>query len=708
MATDLNVQIKINNQNVVSQNTPVRVVGGVTVFSWEFDGISLVDVDETDGTFDLESIGGQIAVEIKIADNNINLGSESFNGNVASIEFTSWTARSWKYVGPFLERGQTYYGQIRLIDEASRTSTPVAFSFLVNTLSAASSAVVSPSSPTVDDDIVLTYDYSDPDADIEGDTLVRWFRNGVYQRNLDGQLLIGSSYMQIDDIWYADVLPHDGYEYGSRISSNSVQVIRTLISISSAAISPTSPNENDILKADYKVDILSIQEDISIRWFVNNVIQESFIDKQYMRYDATPGDIVRYEVKTESGTIFISSDDVTIVASDFSVYDIKVDGMLESLEVSTTTPSVRWKTHIPEGRDINYTRIQIGTFYEAENIYNNVIEIDKDNFTVPANILKRGVDYYISITISDTTSFGQSSTSHFRVKGSRWSDSVDNDTGWSIETIYLIQDSGDFSSSEYQVFRISDGTFFAEVRLHNNKIAFVSEDFTYVDIDSSDRNLLTIVGKGNDVKIYLDRTLVLDATGKFTQRTTEKILELGNITGSTFFFTYKYIYYTISGDYHPGESSEYSNMQFSTFLQLENNEIVALKGYIEVVDGITTDTKVFASNPDDEDESGSVYSILSSNKYKVGTVPKTYSPINKIRKSPDGKKVGIAHAKGASVVTGYLINPFNFEIDFTEEDSDGEFPLPEDNGWELVQNMGWTASYFNNDGFNINTIIQRD
>lgn len=708
MATDLNLQVKINNQLSVSSDSPVVISGGVTVLSWSFDEGSIVDVDETDGTIDSFFTASQIVAEIRIADNDINLGTSSFLGNISTVNATAWSARSWTYVGTPLERGSIYYGQLSLVESLGRTSEFATFAFKVNTLPVVSNVAIAPISPTVDDRITLTYDYFDLDGDSEGNSLIRWFKNGIYQRNLNNQSLIKSSYMQIGDSWYADVLPFDGLEYGARVSSNSSKVVKTLSSIASAEISPKNPNENDILKADYKVDVLTIDEDISIRWFVNDVIQSTFDNNQYMRYDASPGDIVRYEANTESGTSFISSDEVTIIASDFSVYNIKVDGMTESLEVSTTTPNIIWKTHVPNGKEINYINIQIGTFYESNNIYDEVLEINKDNFTVPANILDRGVDYYISIAVSDTITFGNKTSSHFRINGSRWSDSVDNDTGWTIETIYLIQDEEDYDPAKYQLFRISDGTFFAEVRLYNNKIGFVSEEFTYVDVDTSGRNLLTIVGQGNDVKIYLDRQLVLDATGKFIQRITEKNLELGNVTGSTFFFTYKYIYYTTSGAYHPGEDSEYSNMQFSTFLFLEDNEIVALKGYTETINSQKVDTRVFASNPDDEDESGRVYSIISSDKYNVGTVLRTYSPINNIRSSPDGQRTAFAHAKGASIITGYLINPFNFEIDFTTADSEGEFPLPDDNGWELVQNMIWTASYFNDDGLNIDTIIKRE
>ena len=152
----------------------------------------------------------------------------------------------------------------------------------------------------------------------------------------------------------------------------------------------------------------------------------------------------------------------------------------------------------------------------------------------------------------------------------------------------------------------------------------------------------------------------------------------------------------------PGEDSAYSDIKFSTFLSLEDNEIVALKGYTETIEGSLVDTRVFASNPNDITESGSVYSIVSSKQSRVGTVSRTFSPINKIRMSPDGKKAVFAHAKGISVATGYMINPFNFEIDFT----DGSNIMPDKSNWELVQNTIWAASYINEEGLNINTITR--
>ena len=116
----------------------------------------------------------------------------------------------------------------------------------------------------------------------------------------------------------------------------------------------------DILRAVYEVDTLTIGEEVYVRWFVNDVVQTEFNDNTYMRYDASPGDVVRFEIRTESVATFVSSEEVTISSSDFSVYDIKIDGSPEPLEVSTTTPNILWKSYVPENREINYLHIQIG------------------------------------------------------------------------------------------------------------------------------------------------------------------------------------------------------------------------------------------------------------------------------------------------------------------------------------------------------------
>jgi len=387
-----------------------------------------------------------------------------------------------------------------------------------------------------------------------------------------------------------------------------------------------------------------------------------------------------------------------------------VDGKDEPLEVSTISPTVSWKVHKPYGKDVNYISIRIGTFYEANNIYSTIIQSDRKTFTIPINILNEGMDYYISIAISDTQVFSNYVSGHFRIKGSKWEENVNNSIGWTIETIFLIGDletptSGVFSESSYQVIRLNDGSRFGEVRIHDQKIGFVSEDFTLSEeVDTTGINVLTIVGKNDDIKIYLNRNLIINATGLYKQTSDIKSLDIGNPTGINFLINYKYFYYTTSGAYYPGISEEYSNIKFHNFIQFKNNEIVGLRGYVKNY----YDYKVFGVNPDDTSESGSIYALVPGKIQTNSTVSRTFAPINKIKKSPDGKKIVFAHAKGMLIMTGYLINSFDYDIDFynLEENTDGSsiYTYPDSYGWQLVRDIAYNAGYFDDNGFNINTI----
>ena len=42
MATDLNIQVKVNNQDAESISNPVIVIGGQTFLTWEFDELTIV------------------------------------------------------------------------------------------------------------------------------------------------------------------------------------------------------------------------------------------------------------------------------------------------------------------------------------------------------------------------------------------------------------------------------------------------------------------------------------------------------------------------------------------------------------------------------------------------------------------------------------------------------------------------------------------
>ena len=138
-------------------------------------------------------------------------------------------------------------------------------------------------------------------------------------------------------------------------------------------------------------------------------------------------------------------------------------------------------------------------------------------------------------------------------------------------------------------------------------------------------------------------------------------------------------------------------MQFHDYIEFQSNEIIALQKYIN-------GEYVFGLNSDNESESSAIYSLGAGDVTRMGTIARTYSPISKINKSPDGTKTVAAHAKGVSIITGYLINPFDHEMIFVNENNVLNETFPTSSGWELVENVNTNSAYFDEDGFHIDTI----
>jgi hypothetical protein len=693
MALDLSV--KLNNNVVSSYRSTIRVFDAFPILTWDFDLVDKSSID-SNGVSTSISNYAQSGYEIRISTYDIGIGTGDFVGTYAQTGLVSSQEAFWKYFGTSIERGVIYYGQISAVDEINRRSEWYTFSFLYNSLPYVEDVEITPLVPLATDNLQLSYNFYDNDGDVESGTVIRWFKNGVYQRQFDNALIIDSSFLQVNDIWNVDIYPFDNYEYGSRVTSDQTKISFNFVEVSDLKVFPNNPNPNDFLKANYIVSNNLEKNNVSIRWYVNNQILQELNDQQYVRPLLQEGDEVRFEIKHMDSSSYISSFVSTIVSADFVVTNITVDGKINALDVSTITPYIRWEDFVPEGKQVNYVSIKIGTFAEADNIYSSVLYGNPSSFSIPINILEKGRDYYISIAESDTLTFNKYSFSHFRVSGSRWEKSVSNSVGWTIDTLFVVKTTGD--TNEYQVMRINDGNRFAEIRIYNNKIQLISGSQIEYDVSTTTTTILTVIGKNDDILIYVNKNLVIDGTGLFTVPSSEKQLEIGAYSDeSTLTVNYKYLFYTVSGYFVPLVSDEYANLQFHTYLEFRDNEIISLQGY--------TDGKyIFGLNPYNQNDNSSIYALKAGDLQQSVSVPRTFAPINSIDKSPDGKLTVCAHAKGTTIITGYFINPFNQELIFVDENNVVDETFPTDNGWEIVKNIDYEAVYFDSDGLNINTI----
>ncbi len=698
----LKLKLKLNNQEISDHLSTIRILNDYPIFNWEFDTVDKVAVDSDTGVVNDFGDFGQNGYYVEISTLDYKIGTSSFVGNVVRTGLITSQELFWFYSGTLLQRGNKYYGQIYAVDEFNRASDFVTFSFLYNSLPIVRNLTISPSDPSPTDTLQLNYDFSDEDGDMESGTVIRWFKNGSHQTQFDNATSIASSFLQNDDVWNVDIYPSDGFDHGSRATSPQIIIASTAIVVSDMKVLPVNPNPNDILKADYEISDEFESENVLIRWYINDQIFQEFNDQQFVRLDIQEGDEIRFEIKHEKNSFYVSSTSTTVVASDFIVSDIQIDGKVSPLNVSTITPHVKWKRFIPDGKSVNYISIKIGTFFEADNVYTSIIVGDRNTFTIPANLLEKGRDYYIGISISDTQIFDKYYISHFRIRGSRWDEDVSNSTGWTFETMFVVKtlptgDVNDPSLGAYQTLRVNDGGRFAEIRLYNHKIVLISGSQATYTVVTTTNNFLTVAGQDDNIKIYLNRELIINGEGIFTQTSNIKRMEIGDDSITDFIVHYKYFFYTTSGYFLPGVSSEYTNLQFHDYIEFQNNEVVSLQSYIG-------GKYVFGLNPNNENDSSTIYAIKAGDVRKTGTIARTYSPINRISKSPDGKTSVVAHAKGATIITGYLINPFNHEMIFVDENNNLNETFPNDSGWELVKNIDSVAAYFDEDGFHIDTV----
>ena len=147
--------------------------------------------------------------------------SNKVNANVSSTLSSS-----------LFKRGDTIKARVNSTDtfypQGPKDSAEI---IIENTAPVASSPAISPSEPTVLNNITAIYGYQDADGDIETKSLIRWFKNGVEEKKLENSSTVNSSDLVEEDKWMFKITPSDGTDFGNTPSSANV-TIRLTSSIS--------------------------------------------------------------------------------------------------------------------------------------------------------------------------------------------------------------------------------------------------------------------------------------------------------------------------------------------------------------------------------------------------------------------------------------------------------------------------------------------
>ena len=195
----------------------------------------------------------------------------------------------------------------------------------------AQSAQISPSSPDETSTLTASYQYSDPDQDVESGTSIIWYLDGVRVSELDDASSVSSLMTRSGDQWQFAVTPHDGTDSGTEVLSNLVTIdsSNNPPSVSSALIGPSTPTTIDDLGAMWTFvdpDNGDSELDSEIEWYRDGVHVSEYDGLTSIPYAATTkGETWHFEVSVSDGIDWsspTSSQSVTIANTAPTVADV--------------------------------------------------------------------------------------------------------------------------------------------------------------------------------------------------------------------------------------------------------------------------------------------------------------------------------------------------------------------------------------------------
>ncbi len=129
----------------------------------------------------------------------------------------------------YLHMGDEWYCELSPGDGLDLGETSISQVVRINTAPTALNIKLLLSSENDQNIIKLSYDYIDPDNDKEDKTEIHWYRNGQREPTLDGFVKIPMEQLHTGDEWYVTVQPHDGFEFGIIVSSNSINLEKGML-----------------------------------------------------------------------------------------------------------------------------------------------------------------------------------------------------------------------------------------------------------------------------------------------------------------------------------------------------------------------------------------------------------------------------------------------------------------------------------------------
>jgi hypothetical protein len=168
-----------------------------------------------------------------------------------------------------------------------------------------SNLLLSPTTPSTTDTLVLSYTFDDVDGDNEAGSTIQWFKNSVLVSSLNGMMSVSSSQTEKGENWNAEVTPSDGTDFGTMVASSSITIGNSAPLLSSVSIEISNPSTTDDLSvvntssdAD-TMDVLTYE----YQWYLDGNLQSSLDGLSPLPSFATrDGDSWEVEMRVSDGT----------------------------------------------------------------------------------------------------------------------------------------------------------------------------------------------------------------------------------------------------------------------------------------------------------------------------------------------------------------------------------------------------------------------
>jgi hypothetical protein len=355
-------------------------------------------------------------------------------------------------------KGEEWHFKVRPYDDfdyGDWTSSPINVT-IGNTAPAVSNLEVTPGGAKTGNDLSATYDFSDPDNDGEGNSHIRWFRNGVEILAFENLTLIPAINTSKGQTWYFVIQPADSNDYGNERTSAAVTILNTAPTASNLVILPGTPNTTLSLSVSYDWfdpdNATDSDSGSSIFWYKDGVLQGVLNNSLTVASSYTSkGEEWHFKVQPKDGIDFgllaSCTSNVTILNSAPSSSDLSISPS----DPKTLNDLMATYTYIDADMDG-----ESGTEYQW--FKDGVLQGALISSTVPSALTSRAEEWHFKVRPSDGVAFGVWNSCPTNITIQNTMPSADNieisptdpKTGDTLSLIYSYSDiDGDSEGTSY-------------------------------------------------------------------------------------------------------------------------------------------------------------------------------------------------------------------------------------------------------------------